>query len=232
MKALLLAAGLGTRLRPVTDSIPKCLVPIHGRPLLDYWLQLLVDAGIESILVNLHCFHDEVRDYILKSRYHRYVTMVYEKQLLGTAGTLVQNSDFFLSDQILLIHADNLSVFDLKDFIKHHEYRPKECDMTMMTFQTPTPESCGIVELDGQGVVTDFHEKVSHPPGNLANGAVFILEQSVLQKMKTANEDCTDFCKDIVPKFIGKIFTFHNDKYHRDIGTVESYEQALKDFRP
>lgn len=231
MRAFLLAAGLGSRLRPITNTIPKCLVPIHGRPLLDIWLEMLTTAGVTSILVNLHYFHEQVAKYIQGSPYKDYVTMVYEDQLLGTAGTLLHNKDFFKDERILLIHADNLSAFDMKAFIKRHECRPDVCEMTMMTFKTPTPQSCGIVELDSQGIVIDFHEKVADPPGNLANGAVFILENSVLKRMRDMAPSCSDFCKDVVPCFTGKIYTFYNNEYHRDIGTPESYELALKEFK-
>ncbi|MBI5576921.1 MAG: nucleotidyltransferase family protein [Deltaproteobacteria bacterium] len=229
MKALLLAAGMGTRLKPLTDTVPKCLVPIRGKPLLEYWLSMLHDAGVFPILVNLHYLAEKVRGYIETSGFREIVSTVYEKELLGTAGTLLRNRAFFGREPMMLVHADNLSRFDVSAFIERHEMRPSGCEMTMMTFRTPTPESCGIVELDERGVVRGFHEKVPNPPGNLANGAVYILEPSIFDFLETLGRETIDFSTEVLPRYAGRIHTFHNDVYHRDIGTMESYEAAEKE---
>lgn len=230
MRALLLAAGYGTRLRPLTDTVPKCLVPIHGRPLLGYWLEQLVTAGVSPLLINLHYLPEKVRDFIAESEYRDHVTLVYEEDMLGTAGTLLKNRHFFCGEPLMLIHADNLSRFDVGAFIERHRMRPASCEITMMTFATPTPESCGIVELDGGGVVQAFHEKVANPPGNLANGAVYIIEPTVFAFLEGLKKEVIDLSTEVLPKFLGKIYTFHNDVYHRDIGTIESYQKANEDF--
>ncbi|MGH9203514.1 MAG: sugar phosphate nucleotidyltransferase, partial [Vicinamibacterales bacterium] len=87
MRALLLAAGYGTRLKPLTDAVPKCLVPIRGRPLLDYWLDLLFTDGIEAALINTHHLADRVQAFVAASRWKSRVTLVHEDSLLGTGGT-------------------------------------------------------------------------------------------------------------------------------------------------
>ncbi len=229
MKALLLAAGLGSRLQPITRTIPKCMVPIQGTPLIDYWLEILIQGGISSILVNLHYLSDQVRNHILKSNHADNVDMVHEAKLLGTGSTLLKNRSWFGNEPLLLIHADNFSFFDLGKFILAHTNRPENCDITMMTFMTDTPQSCGIVDLDKSGVVRQFYEKVQHPPSCLANGAVFILEPRVIGFMERIKKPGLDFCADVLPEFMGRIFTFFNDVYHRDIGTIKSYQQAQKD---
>ena len=230
MKALLLAAGLGTRLRPLTNTIPKCLVPIQGKPLLEYWLIMLTKAEVFSILINLHHKAEAVRSFVLNSPYASKVSLVYEEKLLGTAGTLRKNRAFFDNEPIMLIHADNISQFDVNAFIEHHQNRPSSCEITMMTFTCPIPQHCGIVELDEQGIVQAFYEKVSNPPGNLANGAVYILETSVLEFLNKFEKEVIDFSIDVLPYYIGRIYTFYNNNYHRDIGTLESYETAQREF--
>jgi mannose-1-phosphate guanylyltransferase len=100
----------------------------------------------------------------------------------------------------------------------------------MMTFSTPDPGSCGIVALDEQGIVRSFHEKVSDPPGNLANGAVYILEPSVFEFLESLGKEVIDFSTEVLPHYMGRIFTFHNNVYHRDIGTMESYEAANREY--
>ena len=230
MRVLLLAAGLGTRLRPLTDTIPKCLVPIHGKPLLYYWLRMLDDAGVKPMLVNTHYFADKVKDYIKMSGFNDIVETVYEENLLGTAGTLLRNRDFFQDDTLMLVHADNLSRFDVTAFVEQHKKRPAHCEITMMTFLTSTPESCGIVEMDEQGVINAFYEKIENPPGNIANGAVYIIEPSIFNFLNILGKKYIDFSTEVLPHYIGKIFTFHNDIYHRDIGTMESYKAAIREF--
>lgn len=190
---------------------------------------MLHDAGVHPILVNLHYLADKVREYIETSGFRQIVSTVYEENLLGTAGTLLRNRAFFGQNPLMLVHADNLSRFDVHAFIENHRTRPSGCDITMMTFRTPTPESCGIVELDERGVVKAFHEKVPEPPGNLANGAVYMLEPSIFRFLESLGKEAIDFSTEVLPHYVGRIFTFHNDVYHRDIGTMESYEAANKD---
>jgi mannose-1-phosphate guanylyltransferase len=226
MKALLLAAGFGTRLRPLTDTIPKCLVEIKGQPLLDIWLARLSQAGVGPYLVNTHYLSSQVQTYIAKSSYSDVVTVAHEEVLRGTAGTTIKNIDFFQGEDGLLIHADNYCLADFKQFIDAHKNRPPYCLMTMMTFRTDTPETCGIVELNPNGVVMHFHEKTTNPPGNLANGAVYALSAELLNTMATQWQNATDFSTEILPRIIGKIFTYETKEFFLDIGTPEAYHKA------
>jgi mannose-1-phosphate guanylyltransferase len=102
--------------------------------------------------------------------------------------------------------------------------------MTMLTFHTAVPESCGIVELDEHGVVKAFHEKVKDPPGNLANGAVYILEPGIFSFLEKLRKEVIDFSTEVLPHYMGRIYTFHNNVYLRDIGTMESYLRAIEEF--
>ena len=226
VKALLLAAGYGTRLRPLTDNTPKCLVPIDGRALLDIWLERLSSAGVGPFLVNTHYLSKKVRDHIKSSIYKKIVTVTYEAQLLGTAGTVISQIAFFEGQDGLLIHADNYCLADFDQFLKAHYSRPKNCLMTMMTFRTDTPSTCGILELDKHGVVIGLHEKVKNPPGNLANGAIYILSAELLHILTTEWRDAKDFSTDVLSRLIGRIYTYETNEFFMDIGTPESYKQA------
>lgn len=230
MKALLLAAGLGKRLQPLTDHIPKCLIEIGGKPLLEYWITMLYNGGVYPLLVNLHHHADKVSNFIYNSPYREFVTTVYEKKLLGTGGTLLINRDFFGDEPLMLVHADNLSIFDVQAFVNSHLNRPDGCEMTMMTFKTPTPHTCGIIETDDKGCVQAFHEKVVNPPGDIANGAVYIVEPSIFNYLEGLNKEFIDFSTEVIPDYMGRINTFYNNVYHRDIGTIESYEMACREF--
>ncbi len=230
MKAVLLAAGLGTRLRPMTDRVPKCLVPIHGKPLLGYWFDLLFSAGIESALVNTHHFPDAVRAYVATSPWRDRIRLVHEPELLGTGGTVLAAREFLAGGAFLVIHADNLSRFDVRAFIDRHRTRPPGTDITMMTFRTDAPRSCGIVALDDRGVVVDLHEKVEHPPGDIANAAVYIFEAAVLEFLAGLRGPYIDLSTQVLPRYLGRIFTFHNADYHRDIGTPDSLRCAQSEY--
>jgi len=230
VRALILAAGLGTRLRPLTNRIPKCMVPIKGRPLLEYWLELLLKQGIERILINTHYLPEIVREYLRTSSWRDRADLVHEPELLGTGGTILRNRAYFGNEAFLVAHGDNLTRFDVTSFIQRHRQRPAGVEITMMTFQTDTPESCGIVVEDDHGRVTKFFEKVANPPGNRANGAVYIFEPSVIEFMAALDSEIVDLSTEVLPHFVGRIITFHNSDYHRDIGTLDSLMKAEREF--
>lgn len=226
MRALLLAAGLGTRLRPLTDTIPKCLVPIKGQPLLGIWLERLTQAGISSFMINTHYLATQTEAFINDSQYRDNVTLTKELELLGTAGTLIANLDFFQGEDGLLIHADNYCLADFTAFQQAHRDRPSECLMTMMTFRTDCPTSCGIVELDERDVVISFHEKVDSPPGNLANGAIYILSKELLSLLGSDYHQVKDFSTEVLDRFVGCIFSYETSEVFVDVGTPENYSKA------
>jgi mannose-1-phosphate guanylyltransferase len=226
MRALLLAAGFGTRLRPLTDTLPKCLVPIKGQPLLGIWLQRLHEAQVGPSLINTHYLPGLVESFVASSQYRSNVTLVHETDLSGTAGTLLHHLDFFDGGDAMLVHADNYCLADLSAFVRAHEDRPAGCLMTMMTFRTTHPESCGIVEKDARGVVTEFHEKVANPPGDTANGGVYILSKELMAQLNAEFSNAKDFSTEIIPHFVGKIFSYHTVETFIDIGTPESYAAA------
>ncbi len=228
MKAILLAAGFGTRLRPLTNTIPKCLVPIKGKPLLQIWLERLTGSGIGPFLINTHYLVEQVNAFIGSSLFRDKVTLVHENKLLGTAGTLIDNLDFFQGEEGMLIHADNYCLADFNAFVEAHLHRPPECVITMMTFRTDDPKNCGIVELDNRGVVFDFHEKVESPPGNLANGAVYILSTELLDSLSNELHSVTDFSTQVLHQFVGRIYTYETSEVFLDVGTRERYAKANK----
>lgn len=230
MRALLLAAGLGTRLRPITDSIPKCLVPILGRPLLDYWLKAMFDGNIERVLINTHYFAERVAEHISLSPWRDRVDLVFEPGLQGTGGTLASNLDWFGEGPLLLAHADMLTDFSLFSLLRTHAARPPECAMTMLAFRTDDPHSCGILEVDQRGVVQAFHEKVEHPPGDLANGAVYIIEPEIAAFTLQFSPPF-DLQTEVIPRFMGRIHCYHHPGYHRDVGNPEALAKAEADLK-
>ena len=227
--ALLLAAGRGTRLAPLTDQWPKCLMPIHGRAILEHWLCILSRQGIVDVVVNVHHHHEIVKQFLAREIFRNWVSVREETALLGTAGTLQQYVQAEPSKPLLVIHADNWCQCDFSAFVNFHQiHRPRGAQISMMTFRSDNPQSCGIVEINPEGVVVAFHEKVSSPPGNLANGAVYIFEPEALDWLRVSPR-FFDISNDVLPRFLGKIATWENTGIHRDIGTVESLKKAQLD---
>jgi mannose-1-phosphate guanylyltransferase len=230
MRGLILAAGYGTRLRPLTDAVPKCLVEINGRPLLDFWLENMSRMGIKEVLINLHYLSDFVLSFLEKNKYQIKVTAVYEESLLCTGGTLLKNKDYFQGESILMVHGDNLSRFDGVKFVDTYETRPLGVEITMMTFRTTEPENCGILEVDNNGIVKNFFEKIQNPPSNLANGAAYIMSPHIINYLESLNKEVIDFSTEVIPFYMGKINTFFNDDFHRDIGNIASLTIAREEY--
>ena len=232
VKPILLAAGAGERLRPFTSVLPKCLMPINGVPLLEYWLASIHELGFEDALVNVCYRSADVIAFLSRPRFSSWVTYSKEKHLLGAAGTIRENQDFLGDSYCFLIHADNWCCCDFKSFLDYHQYeRPKDTSITMMTFTSDHPQSCGIVETDSRGVVIRFHEKTENPPGNKANAAIYLIEPNVIEWINNNNQ-VTDFSTEVIPAFIGNIATWNNHGVHRDIGALSMLQLAQLDLHP
>ena len=207
-------------------------MPVGGLPLLEHWLGTLHKTGIRRVLVNLHHHAKELRMFLERPRFIDWVDSVFERELLGTAGTLKANQAFFQANTILLAHSDNWCQCDFSDFLDFHKNRrPQQCKITMMTFNSPTPQTCGIVETDEKGVVQALHEKIADPPGTLANAAVYLLEPEIMEWLDNQHL-ISDFSTEVLPEFIGEIATWHNDYIHRDIGELHMLKLAQSDPIP
>lgn len=229
VKALLLAGGIGSRLRPLTDHTPKCLVPVAGRPLLEYWLDRFARAGIRDVLINTHHLHEKVRDFIAQvNRSGRFrMQEAYEPQLLGSAGTVHANRNWINpGETCLVVYADNFSDVDLASLLDYHHSHGQP--MTMMLFRAPRPEQCGIAELDPSGRIVSFIEKPKQPKSNLANAGVYALTSEAYFEMAEMNKFDLGF--DVLPRFVGRMMGWIWDGYHRDIGTPDALRQVETDI--
>ena len=227
VKSFLLAAGLGTRLRPLTDKVPKCLVPIHGKPLLSIWLGICERLGIEEVLINTHHLADQVRAWARAQKTRVAINLVHEEVLLGSAGTVAANRDFVGEDEdFFVFYADNLVHADL-NVLKSIHLRHNGV-LTIGLFRTPTPQSCGIVTLDASGRITSFEEKPAQPKSDLANAGIYIARQGVFDFLP--RQGLADFGKDVMPRLVGNIWGCPLDGYLLDVGTPENYGKALEEW--
>lgn len=223
MKAFLLAAGHGTRLRPITDSIPKCLVPIRGIPLLSIWLHLCKQFGIDEVLINIHAHAAAVRDYLRQHANGICARVVEEPQLLGSAGTLRANQEWVSREDLFWIfYADVLCRPDLAGMLQlHHDRKPAA---TLGVYEVPDPRRCGIVTPDTNGVIQSFVEKPPIPSGNLAFAGLMIGTPELLRVIPTVTP--ADIGFHILPQLVGRMLAFPIRDYLIDIGTLENYQRA------
>jgi mannose-1-phosphate guanylyltransferase len=228
-KVLLLAGGLGSRLKPLTDVTPKCLIEIAGRPMLDYWFDRFAPAQLFDVRINNHHLPLQVRDYIANRNDQGAfrVSEAYEPVLLGSAGTVHANRDFVAADDLcVIVYADNLSDVDLAGLV--HFHLSHDDPFTMLLFHTPYPTKCGIATMDDASRITDFVEKPEHPTSDLANGGIYVLDGKAYHEI--ADMNAFDLGFDVLPKFVGRMRGWIWDGYHRDIGTHESLAQAKADI--
>jgi mannose-1-phosphate guanylyltransferase len=223
VKAFLLAAGHGVRLRPITDSIPKCMVPIRGVPLLSIWLQLCRRIGIEEVLINVHAHAAAVSDFVQRNSNGMRVRVVEEPQLLGSAGTLRANRDWVGSDNYFWIfYADVLNRVDLAGMMQMHRQRSPAA--TLGVYEVPDPHRCGIVTMDKSGFISEFVEKPSRPTGNLAFSGLMIGTPALLDVIP--DDIPADIGFHVLPQLAGRMLAYRIDDYLIDIGSMENYERA------
>jgi mannose-1-phosphate guanylyltransferase len=223
----LLAAGLGTRLRPLTDGTPKCLLPIGGRPLLSIWLEICADLGIEGVLINTHYRAEQVREWARNQKSPVKVELRHEKTLLGSAGTVKANAEFVRGiDNFYVFYADNLMSANLEVLRSLHARH--QGVLTLGLFRSPRPRDCGIVTLDETGGIVSFEEKPAEPRSDLAHAGVFLARQAVFDYIPA--QGASDFGKDVMPHLAGAMWGGLLDGYIRDIGTPESYQRALEEW--
>lgn len=226
MKAIILAAGLGTRLRPITATIPKCLVPINGVPLLELWLRACEQAGVESVLINTHYFAERVEEFI-SSRRGIPVKLAYEPELLGSAGTIAANWNFVDGEEsFVVIYADNLTTFPLAELIAFHAGHRQIASMAL--FRSPNPSACGVVEMRESGLITAFWEKPENPPSDLCNAGLYVFRREVQRFLPETVP--ADVGKSLMPALAGHAMGLPIRGYFIDIGTLENYYSAQADF--
>jgi mannose-1-phosphate guanylyltransferase len=234
MKAFLLAGGLGTRLRPLTDQTPKCLLPIHGRPMLEVWLSQLAQCQIDEVLVNTHHLHKQVETFAQTWKSTPKLRLAHEPSLLGSAGTLSANRSFVENEEIFLVcYADNLTAFDVSALAKALRAKIKERPLGVMALhRSEEPHRCGIATLDEKGWIHEFVEKPQNPKSNLANSGLYAFHRDALDLLPAKTP--ADISYDFIPKLIPRLLSLEMNAPLIDIGTVEAYENAqkLSDFKP
>jgi len=224
MNVFLLAAGKGTRLLPLTINVPKCLVEINGKPLLSYWIDLFAKYQINKIFINTHYLQEKVSYYLENFKGNINIETCYEKELLGSLGTLIINKSKIMVEQnVLVCYADNLTNINLNKFINFHNSH--NLPISIGLFETDFPKDCGIIELDENNIVVSFEEKPECPKSNLANAGIYIFETSIFEPI-SFNNKLLDIAFDLLPNYIGKMKGYKLNDFIYDIGDIRKLEYA------
>ena len=228
MKAFLLTAGLGTRLHPITHTLPKCLVPIAGKPLINWWFESMQKAGVTEVLINLHHLPDMVMAHVNTLDTPIKVEFVYEQILLGSAGTLRANKSFVANEaSFFIFYGDNLTNTSLSNLYNFHDSQSHA--YTMALFETNNPSGCGIVSLNSDATITSFEEKPANPSSNLANAGLYVASPTVIDLIDSAKTPA-DIGFDLLPLLVGKMRGYKINDYLIDIGTHKNLEKARQDW--
>ncbi|MBZ5530985.1 MAG: nucleotidyltransferase family protein [Acidobacteriia bacterium] len=227
MKAFILAAGNGTRLRPLTDKVPKCLLPIQGVPLLEIWLRHCEAAGVREALVNSHAHAQQVKEFVAGRAGVVQVSVAEEPELLGSAGTLADNRGLVAGEGAFFVfYGDVLTNASLSALWEFH--REKRLPVTLGITQVADPSRCGIVSADESGIVRGFVEKPSHPESNWAFGGVMVASQEIFDAIPGRRP--ADIGFDVLPRLVGRMAAYRISSYLMDVGTLENYRAAQESW--
>ena len=222
MKALLLAAGRGTRLGKITETIPKPLVKIKNKPVIDYLIQKLINLDVTHIIVNTHHKNTLMANYFNSRKYDVEVSLTYEPELLGTAGTLKYNLDALCSEDFIVMHADNYFQDDLKSLKHEHLANGLNNLLTMGTFSVANPAKFGTVCISENNTITSYFEKDKNSPSNIANSAIYFMKPAIKKEIDNLKNNENDISLNLIPKLVGKMTAFPLNGYFYDIGTPEN----------
>ena len=231
MKAVIMAGGQGTRLRPLTSDQPKPMIPIVNVPCMEHIVNLLKNCGITDVVVTLQFMPEEIRDYFGDGS-DRGMNISYsvEDVPAGTAGSVKLAEEHLTSERTLVISGDALTDCDLARVLDFHD--EKEAEATMVLKSVENPLDFGIVITEENGRISRFLEKPAWGQvfSDTVNTGIYVLEPSVLKEIPAEGE--YDFSKELFPKLLeaGRpLYGFVTEEYWEDIGTLEQYMKAQRD---
>jgi len=230
MKAMILAAGLGARLRPLTDNLPKPLLPINGRPLIRYTLLLLKKYGIKEVVINLHHHGDKIKE-ALKNEVGLKINYSFEPEILGTGGGLKKASSFLSDGPFFVINGDILVDINLDSLLGFHQ--SKKAEITMVLRKDPNVDSWGAVEVNLEGRIRKIVGQPAHGESGLCKRmftGVHVMSPNVFQYIPDKGFfNIMDAYREMIREDYF-IMGYETENYWIDIGTPERYQKAQQDL--
>jgi mannose-1-phosphate guanylyltransferase len=229
VQAVILVGGEGTRLRPLTSTIPKPVVPLVDRPLMSYMLEWLKGHGVEDVVMSMGYLATALRNVLGDgSAYGLRIRYVEEPEPRGTAGAL-KFAEPLLEERFLMLNGDVLSDMDLRAQLDHHERAGAQATLGLVAVEDPT--AYGLVRTNGDGSVREFVEKPSPDAidTNLISAGAYVLERSIVDLIEPDRNVSIE--REIWPQLVGQgLHAVAHDAYWLDIGTPERYLEATFDI--
>jgi len=228
MKAMVLAAGVGSRLEPLTSAVPKPLVPIANTPVMEHIVKLLAKHGIKDIIANLHYLPEQIKDYFKDGHdLGINVRFIQEKELTGDAGGVRACKDFLGTETFIVLMGDLVTDADLTKIIKEH--KAKKAIATIALKQVPDVQHFGVAVQDEQGYITGFQEKPAPKDAlsDMASAGIYVLEPEVFDHIP--EHGVYGFGRQLFPTLIEKglpVYGSTIETYWSDVGTHEQYKQS------
>jgi len=232
MQAIILSGGLGTRLRPLTNDIPKVMVPIGGKPVLEHHIKQLKRSGVTEILINLHYLPEVIKSYFGDgSKFGVNITYKYEPEILGTAGA-VKNFEDCLKDEFLVIYGDVLSFVDYKKF-KDFFGGKFDAIGAEIVGDTDHPFDSDLAEVNENLRFKKIHAKPhdSIPEKYKSMKAIFILKKEILKFVP--KDKYYEIDHQLLPDILSRgldFYGYETSDYLKDVGTMERYKKAQEDY--
>ncbi len=233
MKAMVMSAGVGSRLDPLTREIPKPLIPVANKPVMDILFENLVKIGVKDVICNTYYLADKIIERYKNNDLGINFNYIKEEELSGTAGGVKKCQHFFdENSSFLVLSADGLTNADLKKAIEIH--KNSNALATIGIKQIPQEEVChfGVVVTDEDGFITEFQEKPSfeEAKSNYINTGIYVFDYKIFDYIP--ENTFYDFAKNVFPKLLEEraINTFEVSEYWSDIGTLDQYKQSTQDL--
>ncbi len=225
MKAMVLAAGLGTRLKPITFELPKPMVPVLDRPVMAHIVGLLRSQGFDELIANLHYYPDTIR-----GCFGDRLTYRHEDELLGTAGGVRNVADFFGDEEVVVISGDALTDMDVRGLVDRH--RSAGGIATLTVKKVPDTREYGVVIHDSDGRVEGFQEKPdpSEAKSELANCGIYCFSPEIFDYFP--DQDSVDWAGDVFPALLENDVPFHVheiEDYWNDVGSLGELREGTWD---
>ncbi len=226
-EAIILAGGLGTRLKSEVPDLPKCMAPVAGKPFIDYVIKYLLEQGVNGFIFSLGYKHDVVINHLESTWPNIKYEVAIEKNPLGTGGGIRFASKKVKSKSFFVLNGDTYFEMDLLSMFKNHE--SNNAQITVALKQMVNFDRYGSVLINQANQICAFREKTSVDSG-LINGGIYLLKKSLIEEISV--EDPFSFEKEVLEKYIHKncIYGFVSDGYFIDIGIPEDFKKANADF--
>ena len=233
IKAMVMSAGVGSRLDPLTRFVPKPLVPIANRPVMDILFEKLISIGVKDVICNTHYLSDKIIERYKKNNFGINFNFIKEETLSGTAGGVKKCQFFFDKDNpFLVLSADGLSNVDLEKGIEIHKKSGAIATIGIKQISLEEVSHFGVVVTDENGFISEFQEKpsINEAKSNFINTGIYIFDYKIFDYIP--ENTFYDFAKNVFPELLKEhaINTFEVKEYWSDIGTLEQYKQSVQDL--